>query len=89
MGRAGCAECGRSGGEGAGGGGGRGATACMTVASTPRRGRATLRRRSLDLAADPACEPQVLLLDRDPLGVDGAQVGVGEETDEVRLGRLL
>merc|ERR1719471_31060 len=41
------------------------------------------------LAADPPGELDVLGHDGDPLGVDGAQVGVLEETDQVGLGRLL
>ena len=41
------------------------------------------------LAADPAGELEVLGHDRDALGVDGAQVGVIEEADEVGLGGLL
>jgi hypothetical protein len=46
--------------------------------------------RSLrSLATETAGELQVLGLDGDSLGVDGSQVGVLEERDEVRLGRLL
>uniref|UniRef100_A0A0D3GD29 RING-type E3 ubiquitin transferase n=1 Tax=Oryza barthii TaxID=65489 RepID=A0A0D3GD29_9ORYZ len=41
------------------------------------------------LAADPARELDVLGHDGDALGVDGAQVGVLEQPDEVRLGGLL
>uniref|UniRef100_A0A0E0PTU2 Uncharacterized protein n=1 Tax=Oryza rufipogon TaxID=4529 RepID=A0A0E0PTU2_ORYRU len=41
------------------------------------------------LAADPAGELDVLGHDGDALGVDGAQVGVLKEPDEVRLGGLL
>ena len=41
------------------------------------------------LATDAAGELDVLGHDGDALGVDGAQVGVLEEPDEVRLGRLL
>merc|ERR1719322_2029889 len=41
------------------------------------------------LAADPPGELDVLGHDGDPLGVDGAQVGVLKETDQVGLGRLL
>ena len=41
------------------------------------------------LAADAARELDVLGHDGDTLGVDGAQVGVFEEADEVRLGRFL
>jgi hypothetical protein len=41
------------------------------------------------LAADAARKLDVLREDGDALGVDGAQVGVLEETDEVRLRGLL
>ncbi|CAL9098746.1 unnamed protein product, partial [Musa acuminata var. zebrina] len=41
------------------------------------------------LTADPTGELDVLGHDGDPLGVDGAEVGVLEEADEVGLGRLL
>ena len=41
------------------------------------------------LSADAAGELDVLGHDRDALGVDRAQVGVLEESDEVRLGGLL
>ena len=41
------------------------------------------------LSADAASELDVLGHDGDPLGVDGAEVGVLEEGDEVRLGGLL
>ena len=41
------------------------------------------------LATDPAGELDVLGHDGDPLGVDGAQVGVLEEADQVGLGSLL
>ena len=41
------------------------------------------------LSADPAGELQVLRLDGHPLGVDGDEVGVLEEADQVRLRRLL
>merc|ERR1719422_317275 len=41
------------------------------------------------LSADPPGELDVLGHDGDPLGVDGAQVGVLEEADQVGLGRLL
>ncbi|EEE65135.1 hypothetical protein OsJ_20208 [Oryza sativa Japonica Group] len=41
------------------------------------------------LAADPARELDVLGHDGDALGVDGAQVGVLEQPDEVRLRGLL
>ena len=41
------------------------------------------------LTADPACELDVLGHDGDALGVDGAEVGVLEEADEVRLRSLL
>ena len=52
--------------------------------------RATFRTTRLGaLAADPAGELDVLGHDRDALGVDGAQVGVLEEADEVGLRGLL
>jgi len=41
------------------------------------------------LTADAAGKLDVLRHDRHALGVDGAQVGVLEETNKVRLGRLL
>uniref|UniRef100_A0A8R7QPZ3 Uncharacterized protein n=1 Tax=Triticum urartu TaxID=4572 RepID=A0A8R7QPZ3_TRIUA len=41
------------------------------------------------LAPDAPCELDVLGHDGDALGVDGAEVGVLEEPDEVRLGGLL
>ena len=41
------------------------------------------------LATDAAGELDVLGHDRDTLGVDGAQVGVFEEADEVGLGSFL
>merc|ERR1719237_1976513 len=41
------------------------------------------------LSADPPGELDVLGHDGDPLGVDGAKVGVFEEPDEVGLSRLL
>jgi len=41
------------------------------------------------LAADAAGELDVLGHDGDALGVDGAEVGVLEEADKVRLGGLL
>lgn len=41
------------------------------------------------LTTEAAGELDVLGLDGDALGVDGAQVGVLEEGDEVRLDRLL
>ncbi len=44
---------------------------------------------SRSLAADSAGELEVLGHDGDSLGVDGAEVGVLEETDEVGLGGLL
>jgi histone H3 len=49
--------------------------------------RACVRLRAL--AADATRELDVLGHDGDALGVDGAEVGVLEETDKVRLGRLL
>ena len=45
--------------------------------------------RSHALATDAARDLEVLRHDRDALGVDRAEVGVLEEADEVRLGRLL
>ena len=48
-----------------------------------------LSRRLGALAADAAGELDVLGHDGDALGVDGAQVGVLEEADQVRLGCLL
>ena len=47
------------------------------------------RRRLRALAADPAGQLDVLGHDSDALGVDGAQVGVLEEADEVSLSSLL
>ena len=41
------------------------------------------------LSADPASELDVLGHYGDPLGVNGAEVGVLEETDKIRLGSLL
>ena len=41
------------------------------------------------LTADAAGDLDVLGLDGDPLGMDGFQVAVLKEMDEVRLGRLL
>jgi hypothetical protein len=46
-------------------------------------------RRLVALTAEAAGELDVLRLDGDTLGVDGAQVGVLEERDEVRLDGLL
>jgi hypothetical protein len=48
-----------------------------------------LLRRLGALAADAAGELDVLGHDGDALGVDGAEVGVLEEADQVRLGGLL
>jgi len=48
-----------------------------------------LPRRLGALAADAAGELDVLGHDGDALGVDGAEVGVLEEADQVRLGGLL
>ena len=48
-----------------------------------------LPRRLSALAADAAGELDVLGHDGDALGVDGAEVGVLEEADQVRLGCLL
>ena len=47
------------------------------------------RRRLRALAADPAGQLDVLGHDGDALGVDGAEVGVLEEADEVSLSSLL
>ena len=41
------------------------------------------------LSPDPPGQLDVLGHDGDPLGVDGAQVGVLEEADQIGLGRLL
>jgi len=49
----------------------------------------SLPRRLGALAADAAGELDVLGHDGDALGVDGAEVGVLEEADQVRLGGLL
>ena len=54
-----------------------------------RRVAATRERDSRALAADAPGELNVLGHDGDALGVDGAQVGVLEEADQVRLGGLL
>ena len=54
--------------------------------SRPRPGRS---QRLRALTTDAAGELDVLGHDGHALGVDGAEVGVLEETDEVRLGRLL
>ena len=47
------------------------------------------RRLAATLATEPPGEGNVPGLDGDTLGVDGSQVGVLEERDEVGLGRLL
>ena len=47
------------------------------------------QRRLRALAADPAGQLDVLGHDGDALGVDGAEVGVLEEADEVSLSSLL
>jgi hypothetical protein len=47
------------------------------------------RERSCALATEAAGEGEVLRLDGDALGVDGGEVRVLEEGDEVRLGGLL
>ena len=49
----------------------------------------TRHERLRALAADAAGELDVLGHDGDALGVDGAQVGVFEEPDEVRFGGFL
>ena len=41
------------------------------------------------VASDPPCQVHVFLLDRDALGMDGAEVGVLEDTDDVGLGGFL
>ena len=41
------------------------------------------------VASDPPCQVHVLLLDGDALGMDGAEVGVLEDTDDVGLGGFL
>jgi hypothetical protein len=46
-------------------------------------------QRLCALTADASGELDVLRHDGDTLGVDGAQVGVFKETDEVRFGRFL
>ena len=44
---------------------------------------------SESLASDPSCELEVLGHDGDSLGVDGAEVGVLEESDKVGFSSLL
>ena len=41
------------------------------------------------VASDPPCQVHVLLQDGDALGMDGAEVGVLEDTDDVGLGGFL
>ena len=41
------------------------------------------------VASDPPCQVHVFLLDGDALGMDGAEVGVLEDTDDVGLGGFL
>ena len=41
------------------------------------------------LATDPPCQLDILGHDGDPLGMDGAEVGVLKETNQVRLASLL
>jgi hypothetical protein len=55
------------------------------------RGQSRSRRRAQDLGKSTACEDGAtyLGLNGDSLGVNGGQVGVLEERDEVSLGRLL
>ena len=58
----------------------------------PKKGRFLLRRLTGDLstlATDTAGQLDVLGHDGHTLGVDGAQVGVLEQADEVRLAGLL
>jgi hypothetical protein len=50
---------------------------------------ASHKKRLRPLSTETTGELQVLGLDGDTLGVDGGQVGVLEEGDEVRLGSLL
>lgn len=57
--------------------------------SHPCEKRKSKDSRLVALAAEAAGELDVLRLDGDTLGVDGAQVGVLEEGDEVRLDGLL
>lgn len=59
------------------------------VMSHPCEKRKSKDSRLVALAAEAAGELDVLRLDGDTLGVDGAQVGVLEEGDEVRLDGLL
>ena len=47
------------------------------------------RARSRPLATQPPCEGKIFWLDSHTLGVDGSEVGVLEERNEVRLGGLL
>ena len=61
-----------------------------TLIVIPRGKKERVGRPNLGtLTADAPGELDVLGHDGDTLGVDGAQVGVLEETDEVGLGRLL
>ena len=58
----------------------------------PEKGRLFVKSEAEDLGAfstDAASELDVLGHDGDPLGVDGAEVGVLEETDQVGLRSLL
>merc|ERR1712147_411544 len=54
-----------------------------------KSGRRSLAAALGPLSADPPGELDVLGHDGNPLGVDGAKIGVLEEPDEVGLGRLL
>jgi hypothetical protein len=54
-----------------------------------RIAKIVVERHLRSLATDAAGELDVLGHDGDTLGVDGSQVGVLEEADEVSLGRLL
>ena len=56
------------------------------VTTNQTRGNETLCRT---LAAQPPCEGEILRLDGDTLGVNGSQVGVFEERNEVGFGGFL
>ena len=71
-----------------------GCTQLQSRRSTPRLKSSQAERNEQQdglrtLSTEAAGELDVLGLDRDALGVDGGQVGVLEERDEVSLGRLL
>ena len=73
----------------------RGAHAKQQVAAGEQLGEGEMNARSAScdglctFATDAACQLDVLRHDGDALGVDGAQVGVFEQADEVGLGCLL